>query len=81
MPKVDPEGVSKDWSRQKLGLPAEDFDFQYDTFEIMAAAREYYFGVFGPAIVARLRSLKQAYEWKYAVHGYKNQEQYFLFKI
>jgi hypothetical protein len=52
----------------ELGLPAEDFDFQYDTFEILAAAREYYFGVFGQAIVARLRSLKAAYEWKYAVH-------------
>jgi hypothetical protein len=49
----------------ELGLPAADFDFQYDTFELFAAAREYYFGVFGPAVVARLCSLKEVYECKY----------------
>jgi len=27
----------------KLGLPQEDFDFQYDTFRIIAVARAYYF--------------------------------------
>ncbi|MBM4148601.1 MAG: hypothetical protein FJ224_06115 [Lentisphaerae bacterium] len=51
----------------ELGLPAEDFDFQYDTFEILMAAREYYFGEFGPHIVARLHALKAAYDRKYPV--------------
>jgi hypothetical protein len=50
----------------ELGLPAADFDFMYDTFEILGAARVYYFGVFGPAIVARLRRLARAYERRYA---------------
>lgn len=48
-----------------LGLPAEDFDFQYDTFEILAAARDYYLGEFGPDVVTRLQTLKAAYDRKY----------------
>jgi hypothetical protein len=51
----------------ELGLPAEDFDFQYDTFRMLAAAREYYFGSFGPHRVERLYALRAEYEHKYAV--------------
>jgi hypothetical protein len=51
----------------ELDLPTQDFDFQYDTFEILAAARRYYFDEFGPAIVERLQALKAAYERKYAL--------------
>jgi hypothetical protein len=52
----------------ELGLPAEDFDFQYDTFRMLAAAREYYFGIFGPDRVERLYALRAAYEGKYPAH-------------
>ncbi len=49
----------------ELGLPVQDFDFQYDTFRLLAAAREYYFGIFGPDRVERLYALRAAYERKY----------------
>jgi hypothetical protein len=52
----------------ELGLPAADFDFQYDTFRLLAAAREYYFGIFGPLIVEKLYALRAAYERKYVSH-------------
>ena len=51
----------------EIGLPAEDFDFQLDTFRLLAAAREYYFGIFGPQIVERLYALRAEYERKYDV--------------
>jgi hypothetical protein len=50
-----------------LELPVSDFDFQFDTFEILAVAREYYLGEFRPSLVTRLQSLKTAYERKYAI--------------
>ena len=46
---------------KELGLPASDIDFQYDTFEILAVAREYYLGAFDEAIVQRLQLMRQAY--------------------
>lgn len=49
----------------ELGLPVQDFEFQYDTFRMLAAAREYYFGSFGPDRVERLYALRAAYEGKY----------------
>jgi len=49
----------------ELGLPVRDFDFQYDTFRMLAAAREYYFGIFGPDRVERLYALRAEYERKY----------------
>jgi hypothetical protein len=49
----------------ELGLPTADFDFQYDTFEILTAARDYYFGPVTPKLVEHLRRLKAAYEAKY----------------
>jgi hypothetical protein len=51
----------------EIGLPAQDFDFQYDTFRVLGAAREYYFGIFGPEMVERLSAVKAAYERKYPV--------------
>ncbi len=45
----------------ELALPAEGLEFQYRTFEILAVAREYYFGRPSPAVVARLRALAAAY--------------------
>jgi hypothetical protein len=52
----------------ELGLPVQDFDFQYETFRMLAAAREYYFGIFGPDRVERLYALRAAYEAKYPAH-------------
>lgn len=52
----------------ELDLPVQDFDFQYDTFKILAAAREYYFGIFGPNRIERLYALKADYERKYPAH-------------
>ncbi len=48
-----------------LGLPVEDLRFQYDTFEIIAAVREYYFLDFSEEIIDRLQRLKAAYERKH----------------
>lgn len=57
---------------ERLGLPPEDLDFQYDTFEILQAGREYFFAPFDERIVQRLRELKKRYRktWpvRYSVH-------------
>ena len=50
---------------QGLPLPERDLEFQYDTFEVLAAAREYYFAPFSRDIVERLQSMKRAYADKY----------------
>jgi hypothetical protein len=52
----------------ELGLPVRDFDFQYDTFRMLAAAREYYFGIFSPDRVEQLYASRAAYEGKYPAH-------------
>ncbi len=44
-----------------LGLPIDDLHFQYDTFEILAAAREYYFRSFREETAQRLRALARRY--------------------
>jgi len=49
----------------ELGLPAEDLQFQYDSFAIMATVREYYFMDFTDEIARRLGKLTDAYEAKY----------------
>ncbi|HMP76272.1 MAG TPA: hypothetical protein PKE12_08255 [Kiritimatiellia bacterium] len=46
---------------EQLGLPVRDIEFQYDTFAILAAAREYYFREFTPEIAERLTALREAY--------------------
>ena len=51
-----------------LGLPERDIAFQHDTFEILAVAREYYFGDFNPSIAERLQSLRQVYANTYRTH-------------
>ena len=50
---------------ERLGLPAEDLRFQYDTFKIIAAVREYYFLEFNEDMIERLQTLKAGYEAKY----------------
>ncbi len=45
----------------EIGLPARDLAFQYDTFAILAAAREYYFREFTPDIAARLSAMRESY--------------------
>lgn len=50
---------------RQLGLPHEDLEFQYDTFEVIAAAREYYFRPFSEEIQERLQDLADAYNAKY----------------
>ncbi len=53
---VEMKAMAEAW-----GWPARDLQFQYDTFEILAAARSYYFGTFNEGVVARLRHLKRLY--------------------
>lgn len=50
-----------------LGLPVEDLQFQYDTYEILATAREYYFRPYNETIRARLIRLARDYRRKYPV--------------
>lgn len=52
--------MAADW-----GWPMRDLQFQYDTFEILAAARVYYFSIFHQGVVARLRHLKRRYRKRY----------------
>ena len=49
----------------EVHLPVGDLDFMYDTFEILALAREYYFGPFDPGVIQRLSTLKVAYKKRY----------------
>ncbi len=58
---------------EELGLPAEDFDFQYDTFRIIAVARAYYFLDHPERTLLLLHKMKKRYEAKwpeprYAAH-------------
>ena len=49
----------------ELGLPQEDFDFQYDTFRIIAAARAYYFLSHPERTLKLLQKMKRNYEAKW----------------
>ena len=49
----------------QLGLPVEDIQFQYDTFNLISTVREYYFLDFTDERVERLQKMKMAYEAKY----------------
>ena len=64
-----------------LGLPVEDFEFQYDTFEIIAAVREYYFLDFNEEIIERLEKMKAAYESKYEEPRYTVMLDFSRFKL
>jgi hypothetical protein len=46
----------------QLGLPQQDFDFQHDTFRIIAAARAYYFLDHPDRTLRLLQKMKQRYE-------------------
>ncbi len=64
-----------------LGLPSEDLRFQYDTFEIIAAVREYYFLEFNEGIMKRLEKLKADYEAKYEEPRYTVMLDFSRFKL
>jgi hypothetical protein len=65
----------------ELGLPVEDFRFQYDTFRIIAAVREYYFLDFTGELEQRLKRMKEAYEEKYAEPRYTLMLDFSRFKL
>jgi hypothetical protein len=52
-------------------LPQLGLQFQYDTFELLATAREYFFGEVTPALQNRLHALHQrycsTYDWHYTL--------------
>lgn len=48
-----------------IGIENSGLEFQYDTFEILCAAREYYLLPFSETLVERLEELKQVYERRY----------------
>ncbi len=50
----------------QLGLPEAGLRFQYDTFEILAAARAYYFAPYTPEQARRLEALRDRYRQRYA---------------
>ncbi|MFP4013837.1 MAG: hypothetical protein ACLFVQ_07125 [Chitinispirillaceae bacterium] len=50
---------------QESGIKNHNLDFMYDTFEIIAAAREFFLSSWNPAITARLEKLKKEYEEKH----------------
>ena len=54
---------------REIGLDTEVFDYQYDTFSIVAAAREYYLGKWDPSIPKRIVKLVREYNTKYP-HGF-----------
>lgn len=57
----------------QLGLPQEDFDFQYDTFRIIAVARAYYFLPHPERTLLLLRKMKETYEAKWPEPRYAVQ--------
>jgi len=57
----------------ELGLPQEDFDFQYDTFRIIAAARAYYFLDHPERTLRLLRKMKENYDSKWPEPRYTVQ--------
>ncbi|AKJ65047.1 hypothetical protein [Kiritimatiella glycovorans] len=56
---------------EQLGLPSDDLRFQYDTFRIIAAAREYYFRPFTAEIRDRIEQLKKDYKRRWPKPRYK----------
>jgi hypothetical protein len=53
------------------GMPTEDLVFQHDTFEILAAARRYYFGEFETQTALRLEKLRDRYEARFPDRHYR----------
>lgn len=54
------KGMAMEW-----GWPGRDLQFQYDTFEILAVAREYYFRPFREETALKLKALTRRYRKKY----------------
>ena len=52
---------------RKHDLPRDGLDFMYDTFEILAEARIYYFRPFSEEHTEKLRTMIEAYQQKYTV--------------
>jgi hypothetical protein len=54
------------------GLPDDGLELQYDTFQILAVAREYFFGPFDEAVTERLHALvsryKDRHRVRYSIH-------------
>ncbi|WOO40355.1 hypothetical protein [Rubellicoccus peritrichatus] len=50
---------------EKCKLPVDDIEFMYDTFSILAIAREYYYQTFDRSIRNRLKAAKKSYKNKY----------------
>jgi hypothetical protein len=57
----------------ELGLPQESFDFQYDTFRIIAVARAYYFLSHPELTLGLLKKMKKNYEAKWPEPRYAVQ--------
>jgi hypothetical protein len=57
---------------REAGLDERVFDYQYDTFRIVAAAREYYLGPWDSRLAAEIRHLARAYRERYP-HGFHIQ--------
>ena len=50
---------------KEVGIDPAGFDYQYDTFEIIAAAREYFLGPWNAALAERITQLVEQYRVKY----------------
>ncbi|NCC50108.1 MAG: hypothetical protein EOM20_02720 [Spartobacteria bacterium] len=50
---------------RKLGLPEDDFDFQYATFEILAKSREYFFRPYDEGLIRELSAMVASYRVHY----------------
>jgi hypothetical protein len=53
----------------EAGMPVADIEFMEDTFQLLALAREYYFGDDDGAAIERIRAAKRAYKQKYPKKG------------
>lgn len=57
---------------RELNLPWSDLEFMHDTFAILAAAREYYFRDYSPALAERLTLMRDQYRTRhstrYSIH-------------
>jgi len=54
----------------RCGLPADDLDFMYDSFALLAAARQYILLPYTPALAENLAALKRRYQEDYP-HRYR----------
>jgi hypothetical protein len=50
---------------ERLGIGADVFEFQYDTFRLLALAREYFFGPWRPHVAERIKKVAEEYRVRY----------------